>query len=190
MFKAQKHKRNFKSIIRLASLCLALTGCARFCGLSHKDMSPEQVVETYLNTAFNMREVSDRKRLASLTTGTLRQVITSAQDEEIKAAYIDRRYEVKNYSVIERRDRTPRETEITFRLVFLDLGAAGAETPNATAPVVTTDNKVSVVRERGAWYLRDVIGRKTAIDFPVTDSKVEAKPGVIGPDPSPMDSTP
>ncbi|MEY4629932.1 MAG: hypothetical protein RIQ81_52 [Pseudomonadota bacterium] len=178
----------FKSVLRLAFLCLALTGCARFCGLKHKDMSPEQVVETYLNTAFNMRETSERERLAGLTTGKLRQAINSARDEDIKAAYIDRRYEVKSYSVIERRDRTPRETEITFRLVYADLGSAGAEIAKDTAATVTTDNTVSVVREKGAWFLRDVIGKKTTIDFPVSaENKIEATPGVIGPEPTPVE---
>jgi hypothetical protein len=191
MHQAKKFTSRFKSIARFGLLCLTLTGCTRFCGLSHKDMTPEQVVEAYLNTAFNMRQTSERTKLASLTTGNLRQVITSAQEEEIKAAYIDRRYEVKSYSVIERRDRTPRETEITFRLVFADLGTAAAEVTRENAATVTTDNTVSVIKERGAWFLRDVIGRKTAIDFPVTsDSQVEAKPGVIGPDPAPVENTP
>lgn len=176
-----------RSIIRLACLCLVLTGCARFCGVNHKDMSPEQIVEAFLNTAFNMRETSERERLAALCTGKLRQAINSSTDEDIKAAYIDRRYEVKSYSVIERRDRTPRETEITFRLIYADLGSTGAEVAKDSAATVTTDNTVSVVREKGLWLLRDVIGRKTTIDFPVSaENKIEAKPGVIGPEPTPI----
>ena len=32
------------------------------------------------------------------------------------AAFIERRYEIQNYSVVERRDRTPRETEVSFQI--------------------------------------------------------------------------
>jgi hypothetical protein len=184
----------FNTFVRTAMLCVALAGCTKFCGLSHKDMTPEQVVETYLNVAFNMRDPGEREKLATLTTGKLRQAIDSAPEEIIKAAYVDRRYTIKSYSVIERRDRTPRETEITFRLMYTDLGSATTPVAADAAATVTTDNTVNVVRDKGTWYIRDVVGSKTAIDFPLSaDNKIEAKPGVIGPDPdqaSPAENTP
>ena len=166
--------------MRLAMMCMLLAGCTRFCGLSHKDMTPEQVVESYLNVAFNMKDAGEREKLAALTTGKLRQAIDSAQEDVIKAAYIDRRYAIKSYSVIERRDRTPRETEITFRLVYNDLGSATVPVATDAAATVTTDNTVNVIREQGSWYIRDVVGSKTAIDFPLSaEGRIEAKPGVI-----------
>lgn len=173
-------QKTSKTIIRLAALCLFLAGCTRFCGISHKDMTPEQVVEAYLNIAFNMKDSSEREKLAALTTGKLRQAIDSAQEDVIKAAYIDRRYAIKSYSVIERRDRTPRETEITFRLVYNDLGSATSPVAADSAATVTTDNTVNVIREQGSWYIHDVVGSKTAIDFPLSaEGRIEAKPGVI-----------
>lgn len=178
----------FKTLIRLGMMCLVLAGCTRFCGISHKDMSPEQVVETYLNVAFNMTSPSERSRLASLTTGKLRQAIESAPEETIQAAYIDRRYSIKSYSIVERRDRTPRETEITFRLVYADLGTQNAPVAKESAAEVTTDNTVNVIRDKGLWMIQDVIGSKTAIDFPLSsENQIEAKPGVISTDPSSFD---
>ena len=175
----------FKTMTRLAAMCLALAGCTKFCGMTHKDMTPDQVVETYLNVAFNMKDASERERLASLTTGKLRQAIDSAPEDVITAAYVDRRYAIKSYSVIERRDRTPRETEITFRLVYSDMGSASAPLAADSAPLVTTDNTVNVIRDKGTWYIQDVVGSKTAIDFPLSaDGRIEAKPGVVGPDPT------
>ncbi len=180
----------FRTITRLAAMCLALAGCTKFCGLSHKDMTPDQVVEAYLNVAFNMKDAREREKLASLTTGKLRQAIDSAPEEIIVAAYVDRRYAIKSYSVIERRDRTPRETEITFRLVYSDLGSATAPVTAESAALVTTDNTVNVIRDKGTWYIHDVVGSKTAIDFPLsTEGRIEAKPGVVGPDPV-MESEP
>lgn len=169
---------------RLIILMFLLTGCTKMCGVKHQNMSPEQVVEGYLNTAFNMSDLSQRADLLEYTTGRLHEAIASASDETIQTAYIKRKYTIQSYSVIERRDRTPRETEVTFRLNYLDLGVDQNAATNA-APAVTTENTVAVVREKGYWLIRDVVGAKTAIDFPVAaDSKIEVKAGTISaPDP-------
>jgi hypothetical protein len=45
---------------------------------------------------------------------------------------------------------------------------------------VETENSVALIKEKGAWFIRDVIGAKTRIDFPVSvESEIRAKPGVI-----------
>ena len=92
----------------------------------------------------------------------------------IKTAYVDRKYELLNYSVVERRDRTPKETEITFQIEFKDLGTEGVAPDQA--PLVTTENTVSVVKKNQIWLIRDVLGNRTSIDFPVSkDSEITAK---------------
>lgn len=162
-----------------------IPGCAKFCGGNRADLSPEMVVEGYLNTALNMSDVSQRDNLLLYTTGNLKSAIASVSDETIRHAYIDRKYEITSYSVVERKDRTPRETEITFQLTYKDLGSGDKAKPKgADAPKVTTENTVSVIKEKEAWYMRDVIGQKTSIDFPVADeSRIEAKPGELHPPP-------
>jgi hypothetical protein len=161
----------------LVMLAFALVGCVRSCGgKSHRDMTPEQVVEAYLDVALNMTDVSQRADLLEYTTGRLREAIESVSEDTIRAAYIDRKYKIKRYSVVQRDDRTPRETEITFQLEYNDLGTAGGKVDES--PLVKTENRVSVIREKGFWLIRDVVGNKTAIDFPVSaDSRIEARPG-------------
>jgi hypothetical protein len=168
-------KRQFWSLMVVT---LAIVGCTKMCGIKRSGMTPEQVVEAYLQTALNMDSVSDRDILVDYTTGNLKNAIESATPETIKAAYVDRKYTLKSYSVVQRNDRTPRETEIVFQLEYLDHGTKNAA--DDTAPSVTTENTVSVIKEGGAWYIRDVVGNKTGIDFPVSDeSKITAKAGVI-----------
>jgi hypothetical protein len=136
-------------------------------------MPPEKVVEGYLNTALNMRSTSERDSLLQFTTGRLKEAISSASDDVLKNAYINRHYEIESYAVIERRDRTPRETEITFRLKYKDLGTSDTRpTDSKSAPTVQTENSVALIKERGAWFIRDVVGAKTSIDFPVTQENV------------------
>lgn len=161
---------------------VVLASCTRTCGTKRKDMTPEQVVEAYLDISLNMKDPSERERLVELTTGNLKSAIQQATDETLTEAFIQRRYKIEAYSVVERRDRTPRETEITFSLTYSDLGKG--ETQAQEAPKVTTENTVAVVRENKRWVMRDVIGKKTTIDFPVVAADV-IKPGGGTPDESP-----
>ncbi len=165
---------------QLALTGFLITGCTNMCGAKRSTMSPEQVVEAYLEKALNLKDVSERDQLIEYTTGNLKAAIESASPETIKAAYVDRAYKLDNYSVIERLDRTPRETEITFQLTYLDVVPASKATEEA--PKVTTENTVSLIKESGMWLMRDVIGNKTSIDFPISnESKITAKPGQLSP---------
>ena len=76
---------------------------------------------------------------------------------------------------MQRRDRTPRETEITFQIAYKDLGEDNKHTEQ-NAPEITTDNTVSVLKEKGIWRIHDVIGKKTTIDFPVAEEVIKPKP--------------
>lgn len=165
-----------KTPLKLALVALAVTGCTSMCGKSRASLTPEQVVEGYLDVALNMNDISERDRLLDYTTGNLKSAIEASSPETIKVAYVDRKYKIENYSVVERRDRTPRETEITFQLTYHDLGTDNKKEDES--PKVTTENSVSVVKENGMWLIRDVLGNKTSIDFPVSaESRIDAKPG-------------
>ena len=155
---------------------LAVTGCTSMCGGKRSSLKPEQVVERYLDVALNMKDVAERDNLLDYTTGALKAAIESAPPEVIRTAYVDRKYHIINYSVVERKDRTPRETEVTFQLTYNDLGVESKAV--ADAPTVTTENTVAVVKENGQWAIRDVLGNKTSIDFPVSaESRITAQPG-------------
>ena len=167
----------FNSMYALALSMLAVMSCTKSCGKNHKSMSPEQVVEAYLNVSLNMGSVEERENLVVYTTGPLKAAIVAAPESAIKEAYIDRKLKLISYSVLERRDRTPRETEITFKLSFQDPSRPQTDL-QAKEATVTTENTVAVVRENSLWLIRDVIGAKTTIDFAVHgESEIKASPG-------------
>ncbi len=144
-------------------------------------MGPEEVVQAYLDISLNMNQLEQKSELLKLTTGNLKSAIEQASDETISKAFIKQNFKLEQYSVVERRDRTPRETEITFLLKYKNLGPNKENKPE-DAPQVTTENTLSVVRQDGAWYIRDVLGKKTSIDFALGD---EIKPAPGGtPDPA------
>ncbi|MGE0171977.1 MAG: hypothetical protein AB7T49_04300 [Oligoflexales bacterium] len=157
--------------VTLCAVFFTLLGCTKMCGKARSEMTPEEVVETYLNVSLNMRDPVEKENLLALTTGTLKSAIMQASDETIQKAFIERNYQLDSYSVVERRDRTPRETEITFRLQYRDLGKNRNVKPQ-DAPVTTTENTVSVIKEEKSWFMKDVLGKKTSIDFPVSNEVI------------------
>ncbi len=160
---------------------LLLISCSKMCSSGRESMGPEEVVQAYLDISLNMQDVAQKKELLKLTTGNLKNSIEQASDDIITKAFIKQNYKLERYSVVERRDRTPRETEITFLLSYKNLGP-NKENKLEDAPQVTTENTLSVVRNEGAWYIRDVLGKKTSIDFALGD---EIKPAAGGtPDPA------
>ncbi len=160
---------------------LLLFGCTKMCGSGRDGMTPEQVVQAYLDISLNMTEVGQRSELLKLTTGNLKNALEQATDDVITSAFIKQNFKLERYSVVERRDRTPRETEITFMLDYKNLGPDKNVKPE-DAPQTTTENTVSVVKNQGAWYIRDVIGKKTSIDFILGDEIKPAPGGTPDPD--------
>ncbi len=162
-----------------------IVGCARMCGVNHENMTAEQVVEAYLEVALNMTDVSQKQELLTYTTGELNAAIAGATEDSIRKAYIDRKYDLKKFSLIERRDRTPRETEITFSLEYKELESRNGAKPDQAA-TVTTENTVAVIKDKGLWKIFDVLGNKTSIEFPVTEfSKITASPNANPPPETP-----
>ena len=109
-------KRQFWSLMVVT---LAIVGCTKMCGIKRSGMTPEQVVEAYLQTALNMDSVSDRDILVDYTTGNLKNAIESATPETIKAAYVDRKYTLKSYSVVQRNDQHLAKLKLYFSLNIL-----------------------------------------------------------------------
>lgn len=157
--------------LTLAFCLLFFTSCTKMCGTNRADMTPEEVVEAYLDISLNMTDIKDKKQLLELTTGALHQAIDQAPDEVIDHAFVKKHLKLDSYSVVERRDRTPRETEITFELIYRNLGKKREITPE-NAPIISTENTVSVVREDKVWLIRDVLGKSTVIDFPLQNAEV------------------
>ncbi|MBI2603044.1 MAG: hypothetical protein HYW48_08305 [Deltaproteobacteria bacterium] len=170
MINATQRQKGVRGVCSLFSLVILLAACT--CTPTHRDMSAEEVVEAYLNTALNMETVEEKHELMQYTTGNLKDAIAGATDETIHDAYIVNRYKLSRFSLVSRRDLTPRETEISFRLAYEDRKEGSEE-----AVKVVTENTVALTKEKGRWLIRDVIGNRTSIDFPISEaSRISGKP--------------
>lgn len=161
--------------LKILFFVLTVTGCTQMCGVNRAELTADQVVEEYLNVALNMKSISQRDELLEFTTGDLKEAIAAASDEAIQKAYVDKRYNLIKYSLIERRDRTPRDTEVTYELTYNEAAIENQATKDQ--PTVTTENTVAVTKEKGLWYIKNILGNKTSIEFPVTElNTINAKP--------------
>ena len=153
------------SRLGLALMAVLVVGCASTCQKTRDDLTPEEVVEQYLELVFNMERIDQKNDLLELSTGSLRAALAGATDDTIQEAYIRERYQLQRFSVVERRDRTPREVEVTYEIVYREKEEGNADFQMANT--VQTENTVSVIRENRRWYIRAVLGSKTTIEFPL-----------------------
>lgn len=161
---------------------MLVASCEKQCTRSG-EIPAEKVVEIYLNIALNMEKVEQKNDLMFYTTGELKDALADASDETIMKAYIEKRYKINSFSLIGRKDRTPAETEITYKLQYKEL-PEGVQDETLSVDV-NTENTVVLSREGGRWLIREVIGNATSFDFPVNgNSMVGSKDK--DPEPAPM----
>jgi hypothetical protein len=152
---------------KLILLALLVVGCTKMCSPSRKDMTPEEVVEGYLTITLNMTNLAQVNELVSYTLGNLRQVLHSTPDETYQKVFIDKSYKLHKFSIINHKDLTPREAEITYQLQFNQFDKSqGIDEKNAA--LITTEHTLSLIKKDGVWYIQDLLGSKATFDFPVT----------------------
>ena len=160
------------------------------CQKSHENMSAEEVVESYLTKAFNMTNVNEVIHLIALTSGNLKQALEEADASTIDRIFVQSKYTVEQFSFVERKDLTPREVVITYQLSYqrlpqLQTQPAQTETTStSTEPsessssdqaLIHIENSLSLIRKEGAWFITDVIGGQTTIDF-LMDTEITSSP--------------
>lgn len=159
----------------MTSIFILIAGCNRGCSKSHNDMTPEEVVEAYLDTSLNIRSLDEKDNILQYTTGALRKSIAQATDDDFRTSYINRKILLDAYAVVQSKKRTLRETEITYELRFRNLLEQGpdgklVDIKPEEAAVITSENTVSVVREDRLWLIKDVLGNQTSMEFPLIDT--------------------
>jgi hypothetical protein len=142
-------------MFKLFFASLILVGCSmRGCSGYDKDIPPEDQLHSYITAAVNVTKPENKQDLVDLTTGALQAAIINASDETFKKAYIDKKYDFKNFEIIQRKDKEDgKETEIDFKLTYRSWNAGEA---GERAPIVQTNNRATLEYHRGQWALSKV----------------------------------
>ena len=158
-----------KNLFQIFIAFIVCVGCTNLCTKSRKSMSAEEVVKAYLEVAFNMREVVEKRLLLQYTTGELKAAIAGSNDKTIMEAYIKPRYRLRSMFIVSKKNITPREVRVTYRLEYQE---TSGKSDSVTAAIVKTENTVSLHSIKGSWYIDGVIDNKTSIEFPLMNIKI------------------
>ena len=159
---------------KIFMFALVMTACFTWCEPKRENMTAVQVLEKYVEISTSMTSLDQRENLLAYTGGALRAALEGATDEAITNAFIKRKFDLDSFAIVTRRDRTPREVEITFHISYYDRENIA---PGDEPPLVSTTNTVMLFRENNAWSITDVTGAEdTEIHFGVTtDSHIRGK---------------
>lgn len=126
----------------------------RGCSDGRQDIPPEEQLHSYIQTAVNVTRTEQRQELADLATGPLKSALLNASDDTFKRAYIDKKYDFRQFEIVQRKDVPGgKETQIDFKLVYKSWNAG--ETAER-APVLETTNRATMVYENGQWAIAKV----------------------------------
>lgn len=155
---------------------LVTVGCTTMCGKKHHDMTAKEVVEAYLTKAFNINSVQEISDLIAFTAGNLKQALEEADAVTISKVFVERQYYVKDVAINNQKNLTPREVEITYELQYREIVA-----DQLSDALLTVTNTLNLLKREGAWYITDVIGGETTIDFQIVTEitpRVSSSPSV------------
>lgn len=144
--------RRLKRIMMAVGGFLVTTGCTGG-GCSRLDIPPEEQLQSYIERAVNVTLPEDRERIVELTADPLKSALTNLSASDFKKAYIDTKFEVQTFEVLQRADTGEKECEIDFRIVYRSW--LPGENPER-APLVDTRNRAIMQYEYGRWALANV----------------------------------
>ncbi len=154
-------EKKLSSLVGSVLFWCILGGCTFFFGKSRKDLTAEEVLEAYLNKVFTLERIDQKSELLTYTTGSLREAIAQTDDQTFQEAYLEKnRYELTRYSLIQRRDQTPMETHLTYQIVYRE---------KTSQSETSTENTVMLIRQDSQWFIQEVLGHKTSVDFPIDE---------------------
>lgn len=136
-------------------ILLAISGCNKN---QSGDSSPKQRLADYVSISFNVKDPSDKAKLAAFLTGGAKNRLIAWSDEQFRQAFIDNKREFLKLAIREIKSISNTETNITYELSYIDQGR-GADAR------VTNKRMCELVLENGNWFIKEVHNIKELIEY-------------------------
>lgn len=144
--------RTLLRFVYLTLCCFLLaSGCSGGCW--RQDVPPENQLHTYITRAVNASVPDDRDGIIELTADPLRAALANLSPTDFKKAYLDTKFEVQTFEILQRQDLSEKEIHMDFRIVYRSWTAG--EVPDRV-PTVDTRNRAILKYEFGRWALANV----------------------------------
>ena len=134
----------------LVFLCafLSLTACIKKAGMSHSGLSPEQVVQGFVDLSAGAKEAKDQERLQQFCSGDLRRTLERMNEEAFRLIYLDNEIKVLDYKVLDQKQEGD-TASVVYRLT-LD----NKQGTDQTREVNTRE--VELRRQGDSWFITGI----------------------------------
>jgi hypothetical protein len=144
-----------RNISIVALLVLGFAGCNR----RSIPNTPEGTLEKYVNAAFEVKSLEDRKTLLDLSAGDAKAYLEQVKDEDFTKQFIDSKLRFVSMKATDLREQSNGDVSLAYELNF-------QERSNANAPTVHTNKKIAYLGkdELGNWKIKSTKNIKTFIE--------------------------
>ena len=119
---------------------------------------PKKRLTEYISKSFSVKSLEDRDKLAEFLTGDAKIRLVAWSEDQFRSAFIDSKREFIKLVVKEIKATSPRETDITYELTYLDQ-SRGKDAK------VTNKKLAQLVQNDGRWYIAGVHNIKELVEY-------------------------
>ena len=138
-----------------------LTGCIRMCNPpTREEMTPKEVVEGYLQVAFNLDKIEEKELLLDFVAGNLKASLSRASENVIKDLYLTSRYKLESFYVADAKYKTPSECEVLYHVSYSEKFDSDRSGEKLSELQVKAENLVSLIKINGVWFIQGVVDKR------------------------------
>lgn len=138
--------------IVIVSLSLILFACE-----GKKADSPNNSLREYVSRTFAIDNVEDRDRLIELTTGNVKEILLSMDEEDFRKNFLEEKKAFVGMKIKDERELNPGRYSITYELTYTNK-------TNSTSATVLTKKHAIFEKIEDRWLISEVQNLKTVIE--------------------------
>ena len=152
--------------LRQGLLCGAITGAMLLavaavgtgCTEKNKDATPIKVLESYIETSFNVKGLEDKAKMSELLTGDTKRRLDSWSDEQFLRAFVETKRKYESLKILENKKVSDQETALTYELTF-------QEGEGDKKAKISQRKLCVVVQTDSAWRIKEVRSIRESIEY-------------------------
>ena len=129
------------------------------CSERLSDSTPAKVLDSYVQTSFNVKGPEDKKKMEDLLTGDTKTRLSTWSDEQFMKAFVETKKKFGGLKILESKKVSDKEYALTYELSY-------QEGPQDHLADVTQRKLCSIVQnEDGAWRIKEVRSIRESIEY-------------------------
>ena len=123
------------------------------------DSTPAKVLESYIQTSFNVKGPEDKKKMEELLTGDTKTRLSSWSDEQFMKAFVESKKKFQSLKILDSKKVSDNEYALTYELSY-------REGPEDKASEITQRKLCTIVQTEGnQWRIKEVRSIRESIEY-------------------------